>query len=151
MVLFDKLRSDPWFSLLIRSSFTSNVFWCNVIFIIYSLVPYHISTLNIIIYICCQMINRIQNKSCIHYIGVCTVYIYYVSINTNTCMCIYLRKKIVIYIYAFRRRFYPRRLTVHSDYTFFVSMCFPWELNPPHFALLLQCSTTEPQEHIYLI
>ncbi len=25
-------------------------------------------------------------------------------------------------------------------------MCVPWELNPQHFALLLQCSTTEPQE-----
>ncbi len=26
-------------------------------------------------------------------------------------------------------------------------MCVPWELNPQHFALLSQCSTTEPQEH----
>ncbi len=32
-------------------------------------------------------------------------------------------------------------------YTFFVSMCVPWELNPQPFALLTQCSTTEPQEH----
>ncbi len=30
---------------------------------------------------------------------------------------------------------------------FFVSMCVPWELNPQPFALLTQCSTTEPQEH----
>ncbi len=29
----------------------------------------------------------------------------------------------------------------------FVSMCVPWELNPQCFALLTQCSTTEPQEH----
>ncbi len=29
-----------------------------------------------------------------------------------------------IYIYAFSRRFYPKRLTVHSGYTFFVSV-FP--------------------------
>ncbi len=50
-------------------------------------------------------------------------------------------------IYAFSRRFYPKRLTVHSGYTFFVSMCVPWELNPQPFALLTQCSTTEPQEH----
>ncbi len=29
-------------------------------------------------------------------------------------------------IYAFSRRFYPKRLTVHSDYTFFLSVCvFP--------------------------
>ncbi len=26
-------------------------------------------------------------------------------------------------------------------------MCVPWELNQQHFALLTQCSTTEPQEH----
>ncbi len=54
------------------------------------------------------------------------------------------------YIYAFSRRFYPKLLTVHSDYTyfFFVSMCVPWELNPQPFALLTQCSTTEPQEHL---
>ncbi len=28
------------------------------------------------------------------------------------------------------------------------SMCVPWELNPQPFALLMQCSTTEPQGHI---
>ncbi len=28
-----------------------------------------------------------------------------------------------IYIYAFSRHFYPKRLTVHSGYTFFISMC----------------------------
>ncbi len=28
----------------------------------------------------------------------------------------------------------------------FFSMCVPWELNPQPFALLTQCSTTEPQE-----
>ncbi len=27
--------------------------------------------------------------------------------------------------------------------------CVPWELNPQPFALLTQCSTTEPQEHIF--
>ncbi len=30
---------------------------------------------------------------------------------------------------------------------FFISMCVPWELNPQPFALLRQCSTTEPQKH----
>ncbi len=52
-----------------------------------------------------------------------------------------------IYIYAFSRHFYPKRLTVHSGYTFFVSICVPWELNPQPFALRMQCSTTEPQKH----
>ncbi len=52
-----------------------------------------------------------------------------------------------IYIYAFSRRFYPKRLTVHAGYTCFISMCVPWESNPQPFALLTQCSTTEPQEH----
>ncbi len=28
-------------------------------------------------------------------------------------------------------------------------MCVPWALNPQLFALLTQCSTTEPQEHQY--
>ncbi len=34
---------------------------------------------------------------------------------------------------------------IHLFY-FFISMCVPWELNPQPFALLMQCSTTEPQE-----
>ncbi len=52
------------------------------------------------------------------------------------------------YIYAFIRHFYPKRRTVHSGYTFFISMCVPLELNPQPFALSTQCSTTEPQEHL---
>ncbi len=55
--------------------------------------------------------------------------------------------KIDIYVYAFSRRFYPKRLTVHSGYTCFITMCVPWESNPQPVALLMQCSTTEPQEH----
>ncbi len=58
----------------------------------------------------------------------------------------FISYKIYIYIYAFSRRFYPKRLTVHSGYTFFISMCVPWELNPQPFALLTQCSTTESQD-----
>ncbi len=54
---------------------------------------------------------------------------------------------VYIYIYAFSRHFYPKRLTVHSGYTCFITMCVPWESNPQPFALLTQCSTTEPQEH----
>ncbi len=35
-------------------------------------------------------------------------------------------------------------LQLHSGYSFLISMCFPWESNPQPFALLTQCSTTEP-------
>ncbi len=40
---------------------------------------------------------------------------------------------------------------MHSGYTFFISMCVPWESNPQPFALLTQCSTTEPQEHAKVV
>ncbi len=36
---------------------------------------------------------------------------------------------------------------LHSGYTFLINMCFPWESNPQPFALLTQCSTTEPQRN----
>ncbi len=48
-------------------------------------------------------------------------------------------------IYALSRCFYPKWLTVHSAYMFFISLCASWESNPQPFALLTQCSTTEPQ------
>ncbi len=52
-----------------------------------------------------------------------------------------------IYIYAFSRCFYPKRLTVHSGYTFYCQyVCSLW-IEPTTFVLLMQCSTTEPQEH----
>ncbi len=38
-------------------------------------------------------------------------------------------------------------LQLHSGYTFFVSICVPWESNPQPFALLTQCSTTEPHRN----
>ncbi len=60
-----------------------------------------------------------------------------------------LRHEIYIYIYAFSRRFYPKRLTITFRLYIFISMCVLWESNPQSFALLTQCSTTEPQEHIY--
>ncbi len=44
------------------------------------------------------VINRIQNKSfCLHNMCVCTVYIYYVYINTYTSM--YIFKKNMLFIY----------------------------------------------------
>ncbi len=35
---------------------------------------------------------------------------------------------------------------IQAIYIYIISMCVPWELNPWPFALLTQCSTTEPQE-----
>ncbi len=56
-----------------------------------------------------------------------------------------------IYIYAFSRRFYPKRLTITFRLYIFISMCVPWELNPQLFALLTQCSTTEPHRNTITI
>ncbi len=50
-----------------------------------------------------------------------------------------------IYIYAFSRRFYPKQLTVHSGYTCFCQYMCSLGIEPTTFALLTQCSTTEPQ------
>ncbi len=41
-------------------------------------------------------------------------------------------------------------LQLHSDYTFLISTCVPWESNPQPFALLTQCSTTEPHRNTYI-
>ncbi len=43
-----------------------------------------------------------------------------------------------IYIYAFSRRFYPKRLTVHSGYTFFCQYVCSLGIEPTTFALLTQ-------------
>ncbi len=55
---------------------------------------------------------------------------------------------IYIYIYAFSRRFYPKRLTIAFRLYIFISICVPWESNPQPFALLTQCSPTEPHRNI---
>ncbi len=52
-----------------------------------------------------------------------------------------------IYIYAFSRRFYPKRLTFRLYV--FISKCVPWESNPQPFALLTQCSTTEATQEYF--
>ncbi len=57
---------------------------------------------------------------------------------------------IYIYVYAFSRRFYPKRLTVHSVYTYFCHYMCSLGIEPTTFALLTQCSTTEPQELLWL-
>ncbi len=56
---------------------------------------------------------------------------------------------IYYYLHVFSRCFYPKRLTVHSGYTCFVSMC-SLGIEPTTFALLTQCSTTEPREIVLL-
>ncbi len=43
-----------------------------------------------------------------------------------------------IYIHAFSKRFYPKRLSAFRLHIF--CQCVPWELNPLPFALLTQCS-----------
>ncbi len=65
----------------------------------------------------------------------------------NSILFVWLLIAHNIYIYAFSRRFYPKRLTVQCIQAIhFVSMCVPWELNPQPFVLLTQCSTAEAQE-----
>ncbi len=45
-------------------------------------------------------INHIQNKSyCLHNICVCAMYIYYVYINTHTCMYIFKKNILCLYIF----------------------------------------------------
>ncbi len=56
-----------------------------------------------------------------------------------------------IYIYAFSRRFYPKRLTIAFRLYIFISTCVPWESNPQPFAQLTQSSTTEPHRNTYSI
>ncbi len=56
-----------------------------------------------------------------------------------------------IYIYAFSRRFYPKRLTIAFRLYIFISMCVPWESNSQTFVLLTQCSTTEPHRNTYTV
>ncbi len=53
------------------------------------------------------------------------------------------KQTVYIYFYALADAFIQSNLqAIHI----FISMCVPWELNPQPFALLTQCSTTEPQE-----
>ncbi len=52
-----------------------------------------------------------------------------------------------IYIYAFSRCFYPKRLTIAFRLYIFISTCVPWESNPQPFVQQTQCSTTEPHRN----
>ncbi len=55
------------------------------------------------------------------------------------------------YIYAFSRRFYPKRLTITFRLYIFISKCVPWESNPQPFALLTQCSATKPHRNTVIV
>ncbi len=47
-----------------------------------------------------------------------------------------------VYIYAFSRRFYPKRLTLHSSYSFtFYQLLLSLGMEPMVLALLAPCST----------
>ncbi len=52
------------------------------------------------------------------------------------------------YTFTFSRHFYPKRHKVHSGYTFFCQYVCSLGIEPTTFALLTQCSTTEP--HVIL-
>ncbi len=79
------------------------IFNCLFIFVIAALNDYVIVASIIVIAIrnpinCAALINRIQNKSfCLHNIYVCTVYIYYVYINTHACMYIFKKNMLCLY------------------------------------------------------
>ncbi len=49
-------------------------------------------------------------------------------------------------IYIYETRLSKANYSAFRLYIFF-SMCVPWESNPQPLPLLMQCSTTEPQEH----
>ncbi len=57
-----------------------------------------------------------------------------------------MRKKRIAYIYAFSRRFYPKRLTLHSNYSFqiffFYQLLLSLGIEPMILALLVPCSTS---------
>ncbi len=92
--------------------------------------------------------NYISNSV---YIGLCrhNIRIFFFLQKSSNCKKTSSSQICYIYIYAFSRRFYPKRLTIAFRLYIFISMCVPWESNPQPFALLTQCSTTEPQEHCY--
>ncbi len=86
----------------------------------------------------------------------CCVYCLYEE-YFYSCMCcithqdqVYSYTLRCIYIYAFSRRFYPKRLTITFKLYIFISTCVPWESNPQPFAQLTQCSTTEPHRNTCL-
>ncbi len=84
--------------------------------------------------------DNVQNTHTYTQYTQCTIRHTY-SINTRYTQYVHT----YIYIYAFSRRFYPKRLT--SGYTFFCQYMCSLGIEPTTFALLTHHSTTEPQEH----
>ncbi len=78
------------------------------------------------------------SKGCIIYFTLLVDYFNFLSavrhpftaedpLKSKTCNFLQIFDKVIyifyIYIYAFSRCFYPKRLTVHSGYTFVLSVC----------------------------
>ncbi len=72
--------------------------------------------------------NKLYCQVCLHIRGIC-----YSDRNMN-----------VGYTFTFM---HLADTFIQSDLQYIQVMRVPWELNPQPFALLTQCSTTEPQEH----
>ncbi len=72
-------------------------------------------------------INRIQNKSfCLPNIYECTVYMYYVYINTHTCMYIFKKKVLCLYnknIYIIYKLFKYKYIYVNIFKIYTVCVC----------------------------
>ncbi len=65
---------------------------------------------------------------------------------SNLCRCV------VIFLCILQTLLSKATYSAFRLYSFFfISMCVPWELNPQPFALLTQCTTTEPQEHFVIL
>ncbi len=60
--------------------------------------------------------------------------------NQMNSICSAFLFLVYIYMYAFSRRFYPKRLTLHSGYTCFCQYMCSLGIEPTTFALLTQCS-----------
>ncbi len=80
-----------------------------------------------------------------------STYLRYFAKNISLVLIIMSMKVLFTFTFTFIRRFYPKRLTVHSGYTYFCQYMCSLGIEPTTFALLTQCSTTEPQEVSCLI
>ncbi len=71
--------------------------------------------------------------------------VWFVILSMNECdsgLFMTCRSLHYIYIYAFSRRFYPKRLTLHSSYSFtFDQLLLSLGIEPMILALLAPCST----------
>ncbi len=78
----------------------------------------------------CFFIRSCEDKSCV-----------FVR-TSNRCFLLKCEFIIYIYIYAFSRHFYPKRLALHSSYSFtFYQLLLSLGIEPMILALLAPCST----------